>query len=175
MRGERWTMRRVAVIATAVALGVFASAQRPTGGVPGKQVSSPTRQVTMFTSLERQLLDAQKDKTLLDAMLTEDFQEWSAEQPAAAIGRDEAMQLALAAGKVQGAIRDMNVRMEGDVAVVSFVLLHRAEQQGSGERSNATYIVDIWRKHGETFELAARYAAPMRMQAMRDMRPTGRQ
>ena len=163
-------MRTRIVIAAVAVLTAFASAQRPIGGVPGKQIGSPTRQVTMFTSLERQLLDAQKDKTLLDAMLTEDFQEWNAEQPGQGIGRDEVMQRALAAGKMQGAIRDMNVRMEGDAAIVSFVFVHRAEKE-VGERSNATYLVDIWRKHGESFELAARYAAPMRMQTMR---PSGR-
>lgn len=167
-------MRNAVILAAITAMAVLAAAQAPASGGIRKQIGTPTRQVTMFTSLERQLLEAQKDKTLLDAMLTEDFQEWSAEQPGEGIGRDEAMQRALAAGKVLGMVRDMNVRMEGDTAIVSFVFLHRAEKEAGEPRSNATFVVDVWRKHGEAYELAARYSAPMRMQPM-NMRPTGKE
>lgn len=135
----------------------------------GKQVGTPTRQVAMFSTLERQLLEAQEDKTLLDAMLTEDFQEWSAEQPGGAIDRTMAMQRVQSAPAMQGAFRDMNVRMEGEVAIVSFVFLHR-----EGRQPGATFVVDVWRKHGEAYELATRYVAPMRMPAM-DRRPTGKE
>jgi hypothetical protein len=160
-------------VGLALALVAGAQAPRP-GGAPGKQIGTPTRQVAMFTALERQLMGAQKDKTLLDAMLTEDFQEWSAEQPADPIDRDDAMQRALGAGKIQGTFRDMNVRMEGDTAIVSFVFLHRGEKEAGEPRSNANFVVDVWRKHGEAFELAARYTAPLRMQPM-NMRPTGKE
>lgn len=135
-----------------------------------KQVGSPTRQVVMFGSLERQLLDAKQDKTLLDAMLTEDFQEWSAESPEGAIDRETAMQRVQSAPAMQGGFRDMNVRMEGETAIVSFVFVRRA---GKPAGSNAMFIVDVWRKHGETYMLAARYVAPARMSAM-DRRPTGK-
>jgi hypothetical protein len=160
------------VLAVLVLAGI-SMAQAPTGG-RGKQIGTPTRQVTMFSGLERQLLGAQKDKTLLDAMLTEDFQEWNAEQPADPVDRETAMQRVQAAPAVQGGIRDMNVRMEGDTAIVSFVFVHRAEKEAGEPRTNATFIVDVWRKHGETYELAARYASPMRMQAM-NLRPTGKE
>ncbi len=170
MRAMLWS----AIVVLLATTASVAQAPAPAGGGFRKQIGTPTRQVTMFNGLERQLLQAQKDKTLLDAMLTEDFQEWSAEQPSDPIDRDTAMQRALAAAQVQGGFRDMNVRMEGDTAIVSFVFLHRAEKEAGEPRSNATFVVDVWRKHGEAYELAARYSAPMRMQPM-NMRPTGKE
>ncbi len=155
-RNAMWAVVAFVLFGTAVA-----AAQAP---IPGHNKGGmATVQVTMFTQLERQLLAAQQDKTLLDAMLTEDFQEFSAEQPTEPLDRQTAMERALAAGKIQGGFRDMSVRMEGDAAIVSFVFLHRAEPQ-AGERGGATFVVDVWRKHGESYELAARYAAPTRMQ-----------
>ena len=167
-------MRRAILLAAVAVAAVFATAQAPAGGGFRKQIGTPTRQVTMFNGLERQLLQAQKDKTLLDAMLTEDFVEHNAEMPVQVVDRATALQHAQSAPAVQGVFRDMDVRMEGDTAIVSFVFVRREEQQGAQPRGNAAFVVDIWRKHGETFELAARYAAPMRMQPM-NMRPTGRE
>ena len=156
-RNAMWTAVAFMLCGTALA-----AAQAP---VPGPHKGGmATVQVTMFTQLERQLLAAQQDKTLLDAMLTEDFQEFSAERPTEPLDRQEAMQRALAAGKIQGGFRDMAVRMEGDTAIVSFVFLHRAEPQAA-ERAGALFVVDVWRKRGEAYELAARYAAPMRKPA----------
>ena len=51
-------------------------------------------------------------------------------------------------------------RLADDLAVVSFVLTQTATSAGR-DRSGDFYVVDIWKKRGDQWQLIARYSSPV--------------
>jgi hypothetical protein len=51
-------------------------------------------------------------------------------------------------------------KLSEDLAVVSWLLTQRATSEGR-DRSGDFYVVDIWKKSGESWQLIARYSSPM--------------
>jgi hypothetical protein len=135
----------------------IAGAQGPTPGSIRKQIGTPTRQVALFTDLETQLSAgaAHKDQTTLDRLLADDFQLWTADHPSDPVGRDQWMEQALSASGPAGVVHEMNVHMEGEVAIVSFLL---TPQTSTSASSHALFLVDVWTKQANTWQLATRYA-----------------
>src|SRR5215510_10261292 len=64
-------------------------AQSPASGGSRKRIGTPTRHVVVFTELERQVLTAatQGNRATLETLVADDFQLWTAEDPAEPVDR----------------------------------------------------------------------------------------
>jgi Domain of unknown function (DUF4440) len=135
----------------------IAGAQGPAPGSIRKQIGTPTRQVALFTDLETQLSagSAHQDRATLDRLLADDFQLWTADHPSDPVGRDQWMEQALSSSSPAGVVHEMNVHMEGEVAIVSFLL---TPQPSASATSHDLFLVDVWTKQVNTWQLATRYA-----------------
>ena len=51
-------------------------------------------------------------------------------------------------------------KLAEDLAAVSLLLTQKASREGQ-DRSGDFYVVDIWRKHGDGWQMIARYSSPM--------------
>jgi hypothetical protein len=122
---------------------------RPTGG----RVPTVTRLVQLFLEREAALADAIRngDEPALAAFLADDFEMRTGARPATPVPRAEWMREVLRERDGGGEIDRMAVHDYGTVAVVSF---------GMGGSGGALFVVDVWRRQGEAWKLAVRYASP---------------
>jgi hypothetical protein len=113
--------------------------------------------VVLFTELERQVLTAatQGNRATLEALVADDFQLWTADDPTEPMDRTRWIAQLLSAGGPVGAVRQMNVILKSDTAIVSFMLT-RPPSAGTGTTDR--FLVDIWSQRADTWQLAARYA-----------------
>jgi hypothetical protein len=137
-----------------------AAAQEPVKPKLTPTVTTATKQVTLFTGLERQMLRAveKKDKATLEGMLTDEFEVSMPEADPLAgpdwvdtvMDKDFALKSFV--------IRQMSVADLGEAAVVKFVRLQQATYKGKNE-SGEFFVVDLWRKSGDSWKLANRYVS----------------
>ena len=153
----RFVQRLLSVL---IAVSVFASAQEPVKPKLTPSIMTATRQVTLFTGLEKQMLQAvqKKDRAGLEAMLTDEFEIAmpNADPLAGADWVDSVMSRDFSLKSV--AIRQMSVADLGDAAVVKFDRIQQATFQGKNE-SGEFFVVDLWKKSGDSWKLANRYVA----------------
>jgi hypothetical protein len=86
------------------------------------------------------------------------------------VDRDQWLEQALSSGGPAGVVRQMNVNLAGEVAIVSFVLTPQAR---AGAGSKDLFLVDVWTKPADTWQLAARSACHTPPQ--RPLRPSGKE
>ena len=133
----------------------------------GTKVQTATRLVTLFTGLETQLMHAarQRNSAALDRLLGDDFNVTApAGEP---IGRDDwaARFAAVRSFRLgQLAARDL-----GSVVTVSFRLTEITRRGSTG-----WFVVDLWRKDTDQWQLEARYQAPAAAMPA-TAKPTGKQ
>lgn len=153
------------------------AAQEPVKPELNPRIITATRQVTMFSGLEKQLLGTiqKNDKAALNAMLTDDFQ---LEMPDAdpMPGDDWITSVANKEFTLKSfVIRQVSVLDLGDSAVVKFDRIQEAAFKGKSE-SGEFYVVDVWKKSGDSWKLANRYVAKIgAVPVMPRSRPTGKQ
>ncbi len=143
----------VLIVATMLAEG-----QEPVKPQLTPRIMTATRQVTIFTALERQILTAlkKKDKAGLTAMLAEEF---TIEMPHAdpLAGEDWVGSVLAKDFTLKSfVIRQMSVADLGDSAVVKFDRIQQATLKGKSE-SGEFFVVDLWKKDGNSWTLANRY------------------
>jgi Domain of unknown function (DUF4440) len=143
-----------------IAVAVFTAAQEPVKPKQTPTIVTATKQVTLFSGLEKQMLQAveKKDKPALEAMLTDDFQiEMPNADPLA--GEDWMNSLMAKDFSLKSfVIRQMSVADLGDAAVVKFDRLQQAIFQDKNV-SGEFFVVDLWKKSGDSWKLANRYVA----------------
>src|SRR5438105_4075730 len=115
-------MKRFLIFASLLlaAAGAAADAQP----VPsGRAVPSPTRNVTIFTGLENEWLDAvqKRDSEALNRLVADNFELRSAAAPGVPTARDESLKQWLRLPPFQSSIGQMAVHEYGDLMVVSFL------------------------------------------------------
>ncbi len=145
---------------TVLATALFAAAQEPVQPKLTPQISTATRQVTVFTALEKQCLAAvqKKDQAGLTSLLAGDFTIESPNSDPIA-GEDWVPQVMAANYKLKSfIIRQMSVADLGDAAVVKFDRIQQATFKGK-DASGEFFVVDLWRKDGDTWKIANRYVA----------------
>jgi Domain of unknown function (DUF4440) len=139
---------------------LLVAAQEPVKPKLTPTIITATRQVTLFTGLEKQMLQAieKKDKAGLSALLTDEFEiaqpgadplsgdEWTE----SVMGNDFNLKAFL--------VRQISVADLGEWAVVKFDRLQQATYQGK-DASGEFFVVDLWRKSGDAWRLANRYVA----------------
>jgi len=140
-----------------------AVAQEPVKPKLTPTIITATRQVTLFTGLERHLLLAvqRKDRAGLEAMLGDDFEiampgadalageDWTD----SVMAKDFALKFFI--------VRQVSVAELGDFAIVKFDRLQQATRNGQNQ-SGEFFVVDLWKKSGDSWRLANRYVAPVR-------------
>jgi hypothetical protein len=145
---RHWLLTLVALLA---APALAQPVQHSTG------VPTVTRLVKLFTELERGLGEnaRAKDASALDAMLDSSFEMRIGSAPGTPIPRDEWIRETRAASREAPRTEQMAVHDFGDVAVVSFL-----ERPGDeAKRANGRFIVDCWKRDGDAWKLAVRYAS----------------
>lgn len=114
-----------------------------------------TRLVAFYSELEGQLASAaqKNDSAKLAQLLTDDFEQWSPEPPGDPVPREDWI---AAYRPATFSTHQMAVRTFGEAEVASFVLRQKAtfaDKDASGE----FFVVDVWRREGNTSRLASRY------------------
>lgn len=162
-----------------LALAVFAAAQEPVKPKLSPRIITATKQVTMFTGLERQLLQAvqKKDKAGLEAMLAEDC---TIEMPDAdPLPCDEWLESVMNKDFTLKSfvVRQMSVAQAGDSMVVKFDRVQESTYQGKPD-GGEFFVVDLWKKSGDSWKLASRYVAKVSSTPYMPkgpVKPTGKQ
>src|ERR1700730_14686131 len=122
-----------------VAAIILAAAQEPVKPKLNPRIITATKQVAIFTDLERQLLQAvqKKDKATLQALLTDDF---TIEMPDAdPLPSDEWLDSVTAKdySLKSSVVRHMSVPDLGNAAVVKFDRIQEATSKGHPEGANS--------------------------------------
>jgi len=151
------------------------SAPAQTRPIPGRTIT-PTRQVAEFSELEKQWMAAlqNNDRFALDHLLTEDFEILT---PLAgnAIDRDEFIRAVTGSLKLQSyRISQMTVHDFGDTAVVNFLINAKGQFRGR-DASGRYFVVDVWRKSGNSWETAVRYLSKSGVVSTVQPRSSGKQ
>lgn len=157
----------------------LAVAQEPVKPKLTPTITTATRQVTLFTGLERQMLQAvqKKDKAGLEAMLGDDFEIAmpGADPLAGEDWVDSVMAKDLALKSFL--VRQVSVADLGDFAVVKFDRLQQATRN-SQNLNGEFFVVDLWKKSGDSWKLANRYVAQVAGQPCTpklQAKPTGKE
>lgn len=173
-------MRAAALVCLAI-LGttLLSKAQEPVKPKLSPRIITATRQVTIFTGLEKQLLDAvqKKDKAAVQGMLTDDFAIYmpDADPLASEDWLDSIMSKDFVLQRFM--IRQMDVADLGTAAVVSYDRVQESSFAGRND-GGEFYVVDLWKKDGDNWKLAARHVAKIGSSAAMPkgpVRPTGKQ
>lgn len=163
---------------------VIATAAITTGQEPVKPKLTPTimtatRQATLFTGLEKRILLAvqKKDKSSLQALLADDFE--IAMPDADPLAGDDWLDSVVANdfSLKSFVVRQLSVADLGEAAVVKFDRIQQATYKSNNE-SGEYFVVDLWKKSGDSWKLTNRYAskvssAPDNIKAQ--PKPTGKE
>jgi hypothetical protein len=158
---------------------LIVAAQEPVKPKLTPTIITATRQVTLFTGLEKQMLQAieKKDKASLRSLLTDEFE--IAQPDADPLSADDWEQSVMGNDFNLKAflVRQVSVADLGDSAVVKLDRLQQATYQGK-DASGEFFVVDLWRKSGDTWRLANRYVAkvgPIPENFQIQKKPSGKQ
>ncbi len=146
-----------------IAICLLAAAQEPVKPKLTPTITTATKQVTLFTKLESQLLQAvqKKDQARLEGMLADDFE--IAMPDADPLAGEDWVDSVMAKDFSLKSffIRQMSVADQGDSAVVKYQRVQQASWKGMND-SGEFFVVDLWKKSGDTWKLANRYVAKVR-------------
>ena len=152
--------RNVAYPFLIVATLLVGAAQEPVKPKLTPSIMTATRQVTLFTGLEKQVLLAveKKDRAALEAMLMDELEIAmpGADPLAGSDWVDSVMGKEFTLKSF--VIRQMSVADLGDAAVVKFDRLQQASFRSRND-SGEFFVVDLWKKSGDSWKLANRYVA----------------
>jgi ketosteroid isomerase-like protein len=136
---------------------------------------TPTRQVAQFSELENQWVEAiqHRDHAALDRLLTDEFEILT---PLAAnpVERDEFVEATANLKLDSYRISQMTVHEFGETAVVNFLANVKGQFRGR-DWSGQYFMVDVWRKNGDSWQAAVRYLSKAGPLSTSPVRPTGKQ
>jgi len=170
---------RTSILAIALA-AAFAnvSAQEPVKPSLSPRIITATRQVAIFTDLEKQLLRAiqSKDQAGLSKLVSEDcFIEMPDADP---LPCDNWMTSVLSKDYVLKTfgVRQLSVTDGPDSSVVKFDRVQESSFKGKPD-GGEFFVVDIWKKTGDAWKLASRYVSKVSSVPFMptDVKPTGKQ
>jgi len=146
-----------------IAICMLAAGQEPVKPKLTPTIMTATRQVTFFTAMENQLLQAvqKKDQARLETMLEDDFEIAMPDADPLA-GKDWVDSVMDKDFSLKSFfIRQMSVADQGDSAVVKYQRVQQASWKGTNS-SGEFFVVDLWKKSGDTWKLGDRYVALVR-------------
>ncbi|PYX82806.1 MAG: hypothetical protein DMG70_13430 [Acidobacteria bacterium] len=171
---------KIPFVAVMVFLGSCAALPQNQGPrqTPGRIVTT-TRLVALFSQMEAGWLEAiqQQDQATLTRFLADDFQVWTPTPPGEPVPREQWLQQAMAEKLDSFRIRQMAARaVNSSTVVVSFVLGETVQQAGK-PRATDYFIVDLWQKKDENWQVTDRYLSQVRGISGNqpgDVKPTGK-
>jgi hypothetical protein len=167
------------LFAVLIATSVFSAAQEPLKPALTPRIITATKQVSIFTGMEKQLLQAiqKKDKAAAQALLSDDLY---IEMPDAdPLPGDDWLDSVMAKDYALKSfvVRQVSAIDLGDAVVVNFDRLQEATSKGKPD-SGEFFVVDVWKKSGDTWKLASRYVSKVSSQPSipkAPVKPTGKQ
>lgn len=173
--------RRVSLFADLIllALPLMAAAQEPVKPSLSPRIITATRQVSIFTDLEKQMLKAiqTKDKAGLSNLVADDCViEMPDSDPLAA---DDWMASVLSKDYALKSfqVRQVSALDQGDFVIVKYDRVQKAAYKGAPD-DGEFFVVDLWKKNGDAWKLANRYVSKVSSvpwMPKGDARPTGKQ
>jgi hypothetical protein len=158
----------LAAISAAVAVSGYTFAQpTPQAG----RIPTVTRLVKIFSELEAALQTQARsaDPAALDQSLDASFEMRDGTSPGTPIPRDEWIRQARAASAGNRVIDQMAVHDLGTYAIVSF-----REVDPGAKSAGQRFIVDCWKRDGDSWKLAIRYAGEVGASSGSKPQPTKR-
>jgi ketosteroid isomerase-like protein len=160
-------------------LGLAATAQEPVKPPLNPRIITATRQVSIFTDFEKQLLKAVqgKNEATLKNLVADDCM---IEMPDAdAMPGDDWIASVLSKDYVlkSFSVRQVSALDQGDFVVVKFDRVQQATYKGAPE-DGEFFVVDVWKKNGDSWKLANRYVSKVSSvpwMPKGDVKPTGKQ
>lgn len=167
------------IAAFALAAFVDSFAQEPVKPSLSPRVITATKQVVMFTDLEKQLLRAvkNKDQAGLSNLVSDDCM---IEMPDAdSLPCDDWMKSVLSKDYVLQTfmVRQLSVVDGPDSSVVKFDRVQESSFKGKPD-GGEFFVVDVWKKIGDAWKLANRYVSKVGsvpFMQKNDVKPTGKQ
>jgi len=167
----------VAVIAVAAFLA--GSAQEPIKPSLSPRIITATRQVVIFTDLEKQMLRAiqSKDQSGLSKLVSDDC---IIEMPDAdPLPCDDWMKTVLSKDYMLKTfvVRQLSVVDGADVMVVKFDRVQQSSFKGKPD-GGEFFVIDVWKKDGADWKLASRFVSKVSsvpFMPKADVKPTGKQ
>jgi hypothetical protein len=171
--------RFLVIVSLAITAYLTGAAQEPVKPALTPRIITATKQVSIFTGMENQLLKAvqKKDKAAAQAMLSDDLM---IEMPDAdPLPGDDWLDSVMAKDYTLKSfvVRQMSAIDLGDAVVVKFDRLQEATSAGHAD-SGEFFVVDVWKKSGDTWKLASRYVSKVSSQPSipkGPAKPTGKQ
>ena len=146
------------VLAIAIAIScASAPASAQTGSAPGR-IPTVTRLVKIIGGLEEELAASVRsgNSAAVERMLTDDFELRIGSSPGTPIPRADWLRSALAKAEAPSALEQISVHEFGEIAIASFL----ATAPATASKSAPTFLVDVWKRSGDSWKLAVRYAGP---------------
>ena len=166
------------LFAVLIATSVFSAAQEPVKPSLTPRIITATKQVSIFTAMENQLLKAiqKKDKAAAGAMLSEDLY---IEMPDAdPLPGDDWLDSVMAQDYTlkEFGVRQVSAIDLGNAVVVKFDRIQEATLKGKPD-DGEFFVVDLWKKDGDKWKLASRYVSKVSsvVPAHTAPKPTGKQ
>jgi ketosteroid isomerase-like protein len=155
------------------------AAQEPIKPPLSPRIITATRQVSIFTSLENQLLKAAqaKDQAALKNLVGDDCM---IEMPDAdPLSSDDWISSVLAKNFQLKSfqVRQVSALDQGDTVIVKFDRVQESTYKGTAD-GGEFFVVDVWKKSGDNWKLANRYVAKISSapwMPKTDVKPTGKQ
>lgn len=169
-------MKRLLTLGCALALlAAPLPAQQPAPQAGGTRIVTMTRPMAIFSELENQLVRAaqKKDDAALQALLSEDCNLWTPAPPGDPMPREDWIAALQHHPPRSFRMRQLAVQTFGDTNVVSFVASELRQSKGK-EQTTDHFVVDVWIRKGDTWQLAARYLSPVNGSAYAPAKPTGK-
>lgn len=157
-------------------LAVPVAAQQPSAPQKGgTRIVTMTRPMAIFSDLENQLAQAaqKKDQAALNALISEDCNLWTPTPPGDPMPSEDWIASLLQNPATSFRMRQLAVQSFGDINVVSFVASESRRVKGK-EQISDRFVVDVWTKKGEGWQLAARYLSAAPAPPSSPVKPTGK-
>ena len=169
----------VSIVVIAVTTFSAGSAQEPIKPSLSPRIITATRQVVIFTDLEKQMLRAvqSKDQAGLSKLVSDDC---IIEMPDAdPLPCDDWMKTVLSKDYVLKSfvVRQLSVVDGADVMVVKFDRVQQSTFKGKPD-GGEFFVIDVWKKDGADWKLASRFVCKVSSvpyMPKTDVKPTGKQ
>lgn len=160
-------------------LTVYATAQEPVKPELSPRIITATRQVTIFSSLEKQLLQnvQKKDLASIQALLSDELLIFMPN--ADAMPGEDWVGSVLSKDFVlkSFSIRQVSALDLGDSVLVNFDRVQDAMYKGKPD-GGEFFVIDLWKKNGDSWKLASRYVSKVGANTVmpkQPVKPTGKQ
>jgi len=153
-------MRTIAISLLSLCSVAVSAAQEPVKPPLTPRIITATKQVSLFTGIEKQMLVAvvKKDRSTLESMLTDDCSIATPKSDAMDCGDWLDSVISRNFTLKSFSIRRMSVTDLGDSALVNYERTQQATFEGK-DVSGEFFVLDLWKRSGDSWKLVNRYVS----------------